>query len=167
MKRLKDFLILFIPFVVFTALPVAVFVTSTGDNAIIGNSHYMSLFLKDGLLWGALANTYIRALIFAVVYGITVAALCAFIRALRSRKIFYCACISGAGVIAFVCIFFSRKTLFGMPMGVYDPNYLINHTPTKTPISIWDILIALQIAFLTALLFFFAEIIYRALRKKK
>lgn len=167
MKRLKDFLILFIPLAVFTALPIIMFATSTGDNAIIDNSQYLKLFLKDSMLWKTLAGTYIRALIFTLAFGIAVAALCAFIKAIRRRKVFYPVCIAGSAVIAFFYLYSSKKAFFGMPMGVYDPSYLVNNTVPETPVSIYEIFIALQIAFLTALIFFFVETIYRVIKNKK
>ena len=49
MKKFKEFLLLFVPLIVLTILPIILFVTNQTENSFIGNAQYLKLFLNDSI----------------------------------------------------------------------------------------------------------------------
>ena len=157
MKKLKEFLLLFVPLIVLTVLPIILFVANQTENSFIGNAQYLKLFLNDGIFWNAIFNTYYRAIIFSVLAVVCVALLCHFIRYIKLRKVFYPVSVVLASLISFLSTYMNSVNYFGLPIGVYDPQYLISNSPTPISVTIYDILLALQIGFLTTFLFWLVE----------
>ena len=164
MKKIKEFLFLFVPLIVFTVLPIILFVTN--KNAFVSNEHYLRLLLNDSIFKTAIFNTYCYPFVFSLFTTIFVALLCHFIKLIKSRKVFYPVSVVLASVVAFFSIYLNRANYFGLPMGVYDPQYLITNTPPHISISVYDIFLALQIGFLTIFLFWLVELLISFIKKK-
>ena len=167
MKKIKEFLLLFVPFALLTVVPYILFVNLRGENAFMGNAQYLRLLLNDGIFWNAVFNTYCIALIFSVLAVLCVAVLCRFIKRIKSRKIFYPVSIALASIVAFLSIYLKRVNYFGLPMGVYDPEYLISGSRPPVSVSFFDVLLALQIGVLTVLLFWLAETVIFSVKSRK
>ena len=167
MKKFKEFLLLFVPLIVLTVLPIILFIANQTENSFIGNAQYLKLFLNDGIFWNAIINTYYRAIIFSVLAVVCVALLCHFIKYIKSRKVFYPVSVVLASVISFISTYMNRINYFGLPMGVYDPQYLISNSPPPISVTIYDVLVALQIGFLTAFLFWLVEIFILFIKNRK
>ena len=167
MKKFKEFLLLFVPFIVLTILPIIIFVINQNENAFVSNEHYLRLLLNDSIFWNAIFNTYYKAIIFSALAVVCVALLCHFIKYIKSRKVFYPVSVVCASVVAFLSTYFNRVNYFGLPMGIYDPQYLVSDTAPKISISIYDIILAMQIGFLTTFLFWLGELLVLLIKKKK
>lgn len=167
MKKIKEFLLLFVPFALLTVVPIVIFVTRQGENAFLGNAQYLRLFLNDGIFWNAVFNTYCMALIFSVLAVSCFAVLCHFIKYVKSRKIFYPVSIILASAVAFLNVYLNKANYFGLPMGVYDPKYLISGSRPTVSVSFFDVLLALQIGTLTVLLFWLAETVIFSVKSRK
>ena len=167
MKKLKEFLFLFVPTIVFAVAPVIIFITSQNKNAFIGNEHYLRLLLNDGLFKTVIFNTYFYPFIFSLSIVLIFALLCHFIKYIKSRKVFYLVSVVLASVVSFISTYMNRVNYFSLPMGVYDPQYLISNSPPSISISIYDVLLALQIGFLTTFLFWLLELLVLFIKKKK
>ena len=167
MKKFKEFLLLFVPLVVLTILPIILFVANQTENSFIGNAQYLKLFLNDSIFWNAIFNTYYKAIIFSALAVVCVALLCHFIKYIKSRKVFYPVSVVLASVISFSSTYMNRVNYFGLPMGVYDPQYLISNSPPPISITIYDILLALQIGFLTTFLVWLVETFIMFIKSRK
>ncbi len=167
MKKIKEFLLLFVSLILLTFAPFVIFITRRGENSFMGNAHYLRLFLNDGVFWNSIFNTYCKALIFSVLAVACVALSCRFIKYVKSRKFFYPVSIILASIVAFLSIYFNRVNYFGLPMGVYDPQYLISGSQPPVSVSLYDVLLALQIGLLTVLLFWIAETIIFSIKNRK
>ena len=167
MKKIKEFLLLFVPVVLLTVAPYVIFVNLRSENAFMGNAQYLRLLLNDSIFWNALINTYFNALIFSVLAVLCVVVLCRFIKRIKSRKVFYPVSIALASVVAFLSIYFNKANYFGLPMGVYDPEYLISASRPPVSVSLFDVLLALQIGTLTVLLFWLAETVIFSVKSRK
>lgn len=167
MKKIKEFLFLFVPLILLFVLPVVIFVTNQTENAFMGNAQYLRLFLEDGIFWDAIFNTYYKAIIFSVLMVICFALLCHFIKFIKSRKVFYPVSVVLASVISFFTTYMNRVNYFGLPVGVYDPQYLISNSPPPISVSVYDVLLALQIGFLTTFLFWLAETFIIFIKNRK
>ena len=167
MKKFKEFLLLFVPFIVFTILPIIIFVTKLNINAFVSYEHYLRLFLNDGIFWNVIFNTYYKAIIFSAVAVACVALLCHLIKYIKSLKVFYPVSVVLASVISFLSTYMNRVNYFGLPMGVYDPQYLISNSPPSISITIYDILLALQIGFLTTFLVWLVETFIMFIKSRK
>ena len=81
MKKLKEFFVLFILFVFFTILPIILFVCNNSDSpAFLSNSHYLKLFLNDGIFWRYLINTYVVTLLYSLLAVSIYCLLCHFVK---------------------------------------------------------------------------------------
>ena len=167
MKKFKEFLLLFVPLIVLTILPIILFVTNQTENSFIGNAQYLKLFLNDSIFWNAIFNTYYKAIIFSALAVVCVALLCHFIKYIKSRKVFYPVSVVLASVISFLSTYMNRVNYFGLPMGVYDPQYLISNSPPPFSVTIYDILLALQVGFLTTFLVWLVEIFILFIKSRK
>ena len=168
MKKFKEFLLLFVPLIVLTILPIILFVTNQTENSFIGNAQYLKLFLNDSIFfWNAIFNMYYKAIIFFALAGVCVALLCHFIKYIKSRKVFYPVSVVLASVISFFSTYMNRVNYFGLPMGVYDPQYLISNSPPPFSVTIYDISLALQIGFLTTFLVWLVEIFILFIKSRK
>ena len=167
MKKLKAFLFLLVPAIVFAIAPVIIFITSQNKNAFIGNEHYLRLLLNDGLFKTVIFNTYFYPFIFSLSIVLIFALLCHFIKYIKSRKVFYPVSVVLASVISFISTYMNRVNYFGLSMGVYDPQYLISNSPQPISISIYDFLLALQIGFLTTFLFWLLETFILFIKNRK
>ena len=167
MKKLKEFLFLLVPTIVFAIAPVIIFITSQNKNAFIGSEHYLRLLLNDDLFKTLIFNTYFYPFIFSLSIVLIFALLCHFIKYIKSRKIFFSVSVVLASVIAFFSIYLNKANYFGTPMGVYDPQYLISNSPPSISISIYDVLLALLIGFLITFIFWLLELLVLFIKKKK
>jgi len=167
MKKSKEFLLLFVPLIVLTVLPIILFVANQTENSFIGNAQYLKLFLNDGIFWNAIFNTYYSAMIFSVLAVVCVALLCHFIRYIKSRKVFYPVSVVLASVISFLSTYMNRVHYFGLPIGVYSTQYLISNSYPPVAVTIYDILLALQIGFLTTFLFWLVETFILFIKNRK
>lgn len=160
---------MFVPLIVLTILPIILFVTIQTENSFIGNAQYLKLFLNDSIFWNAIFNTYYKAIIFSALAVVCVALLCHFIKYIKSRKVFFLVSVVLASVISFISTYMNRVNYFGLPMGVYDPQYLISNSPPSISISIsiYDVLLALQIGFLITFMFWLLELLVLFIKKKK
>lgn len=166
MKKFKEFLFLFVPLIVFTIIPIMMFVTNQNKNAFVGYENYLRLLLNDSVFKTAIFNTYCYPIIFSLFTVVFVALLCHFIKLIKSRKVFYPVSVVLASVVAFFSTYLNKVNYFGLPMGVYDPQYLISNSPPHISISIYDVFLALQIGFLTTLLFWLVELLILFVKKK-
>ena len=167
MKKFKEFLLLFVPFLVFTISPIIIFVTNLNINGFVSYEHYLRLFLNDGIFWNVIFNTYYKAIIFSALAIVCVALLCHLIKYIKSRKVFYPVSVVLASVISFLSTYMNRVNYFGLPTGVYDPQYLISNSPQPISISIYDVLLALQVGFLITFIFWLLELLVLFIKKKK
>ncbi len=167
MKKIKEFLFLFVPLIVFTVLPIIMFVANQNKNAFVMMKQYLRLLFNDSVFKTAIFNTYFYPIIFSFFAVIFVALLCHFIKHIRSRKVFYPVSVVLASVISFSIIYMNRVNYFGLPMGVYDPQYITTNTPPHISISIYDILLALQIGFLTTFLVWLVETFIMFIKSRK
>ncbi len=167
MKKLKEFLLLLIPLIILTVLPIVLFVSKQTGTAFVSNSQYLKFILNDGLFWDALFNTYFVPAIISLVVILIFALLCHFIVFLKKRKIFYSVSVSLASIVSVFSIYTNRIAYFGLSMDVYDPQYLVSNSPPPMSISIYDILLAVQIGFLTTFLFWLLESFVLFIKKKK
>lgn len=167
MKKIKEFLLLFVPLVLLTVAPYVIFVNLRSENAFMGNAQYLRLLLNDGVFWNAVFNTYCMALIFSVLAVLCFAVLCRFIKRVKSRRVFYHVSIALASIVAFLSIYLKRVNYFGLPMGVYDPEYLISGSSPSVSVSLFDVLLALQIGVLTVLLFWLAETVILSIKSRR
>ena len=167
MKKFKEFLLLFVPLIVLTILPIILFVTNQTENLFIGNAQYLKLFLNDSIFWNAIFNTYYKAIIFSALAVVCVALLCHFIKYIKSRKVFYPVSVVLASVISFLSTYMNRVNYFGLPMGAYNTQYLISNSPPPFSVTIYDILLALQIGFLTTFLVWLVEIFILFIKSRK
>ena len=167
MKKFKEFLLLFVPLIVLTILPIILFVTNQTENSFIGNAQYLKLFLNDSIFWNAIFNTYYKAIIFSALAVVCVALLCHFIKYIKSRKVFYPVSVVLASVVSFLSTYMNRVNYFGAPMGVYTTQYMISNSPPPVSVTIYDILLALQIGFLTTFLFWLVEIFILFIKDRK
>ena len=159
---------MFVPLIVLTILPIILFVTNQTENSFIGNAQYLKLFLNDSnFFWNAIFNTYYKAIIFSALAVVCVALLCHFIKYIKSRKVFYPVSVVLASVISFLSTYMNRVNYFGLPMGVYDPQYLISNSPPPISVTIYDILLALQIGFLTTFLVWLVETFIMFIKSRK
>lgn len=159
MKKLKEFLLLFVPLLTFIALPVILFVTKRTENAFMSNAHYFKLLVNDAIFVKVIFNIYCRAIAFSFVAVACVALLCHVVKYIRSRMIFYPAAVIAASTVALFDICKDKVAYFGLPMGVYDPQYLLTNSPPPISVSASDIFLALQIGFLTTFLFWLLELL--------
>ena len=161
MKKFREFMLLFVPFVVLTVLPVVVFITRGTDSAFLSNEQYLRLLLKDGLFWSAIFNTYCIAMVFSVFTGICAALACHFIKPIKSRKVFYPVSIILASIASFCCIYTNQVTYLGLPEEMYNTQSILTNTPPSisVSISIYDILLSLQLGFFATLLFWLLEML--------
>ena len=167
MKRFKEFLFLFIPLIVSTILPVIIFVTNQTKNAFVSNAQYLRLFLEDVFFWNAIVNTYFRAIILSALVVIVIALLCHFVKCLRSRKVFYPVSVVLTSVVSFLSTYMNRVNYFGAPMWAYNTQSLISNSPPPVSVTIYDILLALQISFLTTFLFWLVETFILFIKNRK
>ena len=167
MKKFKEFLLLFVPFIVFTILPIIIFVTNLNINAFVSYEHYLRLFLNDGIFWDAIFNTYYKAIIFSALAVACVALLCHFIKYIKSRKVFYPVSVVLASVVSFLSTYMNRVNYFGAPMWVYNTQSLISNSPSPVSVTIYDILLALQISFLITFLFWLVETFISFIKNRK
>ena len=158
---------MFVPLIVLTILPIILFVTNQTENSFIGNAQYLKLFLNDSVFWNAIFDTYYKAIIFSALAVVCVALLCHFIKYIKSRKVFYPVSVVLASVISFLSTYMNRVNYFGLPTGVYDPQYLISNSPQPISISIYDVLLALQVGFLITFIFWLLELLVLFIKKKK
>lgn len=165
MKKSKEFLLLFVPLIVLTVLPVILLVVDK-TNDFVGFSNSLTLLLADGIFWTALFNIYFKALAFAILAVVCIALLCHFIKRIKSRKIFYPVSVALASVVSFTSICVNKVVAFGAPMGSYDPSTLLSSAQPTFSVSVYEILLALQIGFLTTLLFWLAERIFVSVKNK-
>ena len=167
MKKLKEFLLLFVPLIICTVLPVVMFVSKQNVNAFVSNAHYLRMFLNDSTFKIALFNTYCYPFIFSLLSVVFVALLCYFIKYIKSRKIFYPASVILSSVVAFFCTYIDEINYFGLPMYVYyDPQYLVSKSPFYIPIT-YNILLGLQIGLLTTFLFWLVETLISFIDNRK
>ncbi|MBE6792597.1 MAG: hypothetical protein E7534_03740 [Ruminococcaceae bacterium] len=157
MKKVREFLFLFMPLTLLAVLPVVMFITNQTENAFVGNIQYLRLFLNDGVFWNAIFSTYCKTIGFSVLAAMCFALLCHFIKYIKSRKVFYPVSVVLTSVVAFFSTYMNRVNYFGLPTGVYDPQYFTSNTPPAISVSVYDILLALQIGFLTTFIFWLAE----------
>jgi len=158
---------LFVPLALLTIAPYVIFVNLRSENAFMGNAQYLRLLLNDGVFWNAVFNTYCIALMFSVLAVLCVAVLCRFIKRIKSRRVFYHVSIALASIVAFLSIYLKRVNYFGLPMGVYDPEYLNSGSRPTVSVSLFDVLLALQIGVLTVLLFWLAETVILSIKSGK
>jgi len=159
MKKLKEFLILFVSFIVLTVLPVVIFVTTPTENAFLSNKQYLRLLLNDDLFLTALFNTYYKMIIFSVFAVLCVALLCRFIKHLKSRKVFYPAGIILASAASVFSMYMDKIRYLGLLAEEYNTQTILMNKPPALSISfsIYDILRALQVGFFVMLLFWLLE----------
>ena len=167
MKKFKEFLLLFVPLVVLTILPIILFVANQTENSFIGNAQYFILFMNDSIFWNSIFCTYYEAIIFSALAVVCVALLCHFIKYIKSRKVFYPVSVVLASVISFLSTYMNRVNYFGLPLGVCDSQYLISNSPPPISVTIYDILLALQIGFLTIFLVWLVETFVLFLKSRK
>lgn len=169
MKKFKEFLFFIIPLIVLTVLPIVLFVTNQGENAFIGNMQYLKLFLNDSTFAYAVFNTYRKPALFSTVAVLILVALKYFsiLKFLKNRKIFYFLNIALASVVSFLVLLVDKMNFFGSSMGVYDPNYIITHSPPTVSISVFDIVLALQIGIFITFVFWLIELIINFIKNKK
>lgn len=165
MKKLKEFLLLFLPLILLIGLPIVIFSFSQSGNAFISNSEYLRLFLKDGIFWDSIFYTYRNSLIYSGIAVLICVFLCHFIKPLKKRKIFYPAGVIVASVVAFITLLVSKTSYFGLPMGVYDPEYLVSNTAPKVSVSVYDVFMALQVGFFVVLLVWILETVFVFVKK--
>ena len=166
MKKFKEFLLLFVPVIVFTILPIIIFVSNLNINAFVSYEHYLRLFLNDSVFKTAIFNTYCYPIIFSLFAVVFVALLCHLIKNIQSRKVFYPVSVVFASVVAFFSTYLMKVIYFGLPMDVYSTQYIITNTPPNISISIYEILLALQIGFLVTFLFWLVELLILFVKKK-
>ena len=167
MKKFKEFLLLFVPFIVFTILPIIIFVANLDINAFVGYEHYLRLFLNDDIFWNAIFNIYYKAIIFSALAVVCVALLCHLIKYIKSRKVFYPVSVVLASVVSFLSTYMNSVNYFGLPIGVYSTQYLISNSHPPVAVTIYDILLALQIGFLTTFLFWLVETFILFIKNRK
>lgn len=171
MKKFKEFLFFIIPLMVLTALPIVLFSINHGDNVFIGNMQYIKLFINDDVFWNAILNTYGKAVLFSFAVPLILFALSNLkvLRFLKNRKAFYSLNIVLASLVSFFVLLVNKIRLFGLPMTVYDPSSLIADSPppVTASISLYEIILALQIGVFTAFVFWLIERIISFVRNKK
>lgn len=148
MKKGEEFLLLFVPLLVLTVLSLVAWVIGLPETDFMGLSQYIRLLLNDRLFWRALFHIYGTAVAFSGLAVILFALLCRFIKCMTSRKVFY----SISVVLSSLVTFFSA--------------YLTANFSTP---AVYDVLLAVQIGFLTTFLFWLAEtlIVFIKARKTK
>ncbi len=159
MKKIKEFLLLFLPFLVFTALPIIVFLTAKdGGIYFIGNSYYLKLMLQDPLMRKMLFYTFGIGSLYAAIPIIILAILRTFIKPMK-RKLVYFIGLPTATVTAFLALWVENSRSFGVPVGIYDPHYLVDSVlpPITASISIYHVFFAVQTAFLLMLIYWIIE----------
>lgn len=157
MKKFKELLFLFVPLIVFTILPIVIFIVSKTENASF------KLFLKDGMFWNAVVNIYCKAIVFSALAVICIALLCHLI---KSRKVFYLVSTISASVVSFFSVYTLRTDYFGLPMDVYNPQSLVSDSPPPVSFSVYDLLLAFQIGFLITFLFWLLELLVLFIKNK-
>ena len=167
MKKVKEFLLLFVPLIALTVLPIVLFVSNHTSDEFVSNSQYLKLFLNDGLFLNSLLNTYFVPAIISLVVVLIFALLCHFIVFLKKRKIFYPVGGMLSSLVSLGLLIINKTNYFGLPMGVYDPQYLVSNSPQSISISFYDALLAVQIGFLTTLIFWLIELLVIFIKKKK
>lgn len=153
MKKRKEFWLLFVPLIVCTVLPILLFVTRRTESGFIGYEHYLRLLLHDSVFWTALFNTYCYAILFSVVAVIGVALVCFFIKRLKSRSVFYPVSVVLASVASFLSAYLRRVH----SMSIASP----------VSVSVYEILFALQVGFLTVWIVWLAERLFACIKNKK
>ena len=172
MKNLLKAAIFIATIIVISVVLLLLFVYAPqGDVAFIGNLEYLKLFLNSGIFWAAIYNTYGGALglSFIVIALSTLVRHLLKVRTFKSFKFYTPFNIALSGVVAFVWLLMNKVRLFGLPMGVYDPNTLVSPTaPSVTAsVSVIEVLIALQIAVFTAFVFWLVELLIGFIKSKK
>lgn len=140
MKKFREFLFLFVPLIVFTVLPVIIFIGNQTTISFASNNQYLKLFFKDSVFWVAILNTYYKPIVFSAFAVICFAVLCHFVKFIKSRKVFFSVSIALAGIVSFLVL---------------------------NSVSIYAILFSLQIGFLTTFLFWLVETIFLFIKTKK
>ena len=72
-----------------------------------------------------------------------------------------------SSLVSLGLLIINKTNYFGLPMGVYDPQYLVSNSPQSISISFYDALLAVQIGFLTTLIFWLIELLVIFIKKKK
>lgn len=156
MKKTKEFLLLFIPLIVLTLVAVITFVA---DNT------HLKTFLYNPAFKMAVLGAYFGALILCVAVVLIIALLLRLIKPIRNRKMVYPVSIIVSSVTAFLSLFVNMSNIFGFPVVTYQPNTLINNV-TLVSVSVYEIVLALQISFLIAFLAWLIEQLFYLYKKR-
>lgn len=169
MKKFKEFLLLFLPLLVLTALPIIIFLTvKTGDISFVGNVQYFKLMLQDPIMKKALLYTYFSGVIYAVCPIIILALLKIFIKPMK-RKLIYFIGLPLSAISAFLALWLKSIRYVGLPIDFYYDTHSIVATsppPITISISIDKVFIALQTAFLLMLIYWIIETIVLKIKNR-
>ncbi len=87
-------------------------------------------------------------IVFSALAVLCVAVLFRFKNIIKSRKIFYVVGIIAVIAVSFFTVYTDKTNYFGLPMGVYDAQYIVSGSLPDVPFSVYDLLFALQSGFL-------------------
>ena len=169
MKKYKEFLLLFLPFLVLTVLPIVIFLTVKTDGVVfVGNAQYFKLMMKDPIMKKGLLYTYFSGAIYAVCPIIILALLKIFIKPMK-RKLAYFIGLPVSAVAAFLALWLKSIRYVGLPIDFYYDTHSIVATsppPITASISVDKVFIALQIAFLLMLLYWSVETVVLKIKSR-
>lgn len=178
MKKRKECLFFIVPLAILIAFPILVFASSLREADMLGSfghTDYLKLFLNDDIFWKAVFNTYGRAMIFSFLFSfaaISVFTLIRYrvkVRFLNRAVVYHLVHVALGSVISFVILLVKKITLLGVPTDVYAPGSLVNTTPPSVieAISVYEIVLALQVAVFTAFVFWLIELAVYSVKSRK
>jgi len=170
LKKFKQALFFIIPLVVLTVLPVVIFAFTQHDAFLIGNMYCLKLLFGDSIFWVAVFNTYGKAFLFSfiAVLVFTVIRLLVKCGPLNNIKIYHLINAALASIISFAILLVEKIKWFGWETGEYDGHSLLVTTPTiRLPITVFEVIAALQMGVLIAFVFWLIELLVRFVKRKK
>ena len=164
MRKLKEFLFFPLALILLIAIFVGVFLLLVPDNAYYSGGEYLKLMVKDEYFMSAMFITFSIPLLISSVVTVISAAIMAVLHFRKKAKItrnnFYM--ITGFLSAGFSIAYFA---LFTNAMQITDEMNL------SVQMTVFAVIFSVMIAVVTSFLFFFAELVSRAIikyvRKKK
>ncbi len=158
MRKYKEFLLLFLPFFVFTALPITLFFTARADSPLyIAEAYFFRDMLDIAAIRLPALHTYCVGAVSAFVTVIIFAVLKILIKPMK-RKLMYLLAMPSSLLISFIALFWSSMRYMGLPMSFYlDTHSMVAKMSIFNYFSPYQIIFALQLSFFAVLMYWIIE----------
>ncbi len=174
MKKIIEFCLFVLSIVVFclgglVSISFEFFPVRTPKNALFSNLFYIKQLFNDKYFWIGLKNTYLKAIIPAIIFAVIFVAVVCFLKKKPSRILFYLVGFSGCALSSLAFIFY-RNSHIGLPEYYYsNPASLVlpesSFSTSITANLFTNIFASLLFAVLTMLLCWIVELVYNRIKE--